>query len=196
MTLTPVCTTLHTPLRPINYLLYRYEVDADLRATERAGTFNGESCVGMSKPPPPWNNGINVTATSHHDKRAQDLDGNATHQIELVRPVERIRFRRTEYIHVQLFHLFLLGSRTLVRVVRYLGRAGLLGLCLILFLCLRLRPFGGHVARAFYRRIIVVWRCFAFSLAVWGSWLALLPAFITLVRLLGSFLAVPICRRC
>ena len=96
----------------------------------------------MSKPPP-WTNGISVTATSHHDTRAQDLVGNATHQIELVRPVERIRFRRAEYVHVQLFHLFLLGFRSVVRVDLYLGRAGLLGLCLILFLRLRLGRFGG-----------------------------------------------------
>ena len=34
---------LHTPLRPNNHLLSRYEVDVVLRAKERAGTFNGES---------------------------------------------------------------------------------------------------------------------------------------------------------
>ena len=101
--------------------------------------------------------------------RAQDLGGNATHQIELVRPVERIRFRRTEDVHVQLFHPFLLGFRIVVRVDLYLCRTGLLGLglCLILFLRLRLGRFGGHVACAFYRiGVIVVWRCLAFSLAV------------------------------
>ena len=99
----------------------------------------------------------------------KNLGGNPTHQIELVRPVERIWFCRTEYIHVQLFHLFPLGFHSVVRVGLYLGRAGLLGLCLILLLRLRLGRLGGHVARAFNRvGVIAVLGCFALSLAVCG----------------------------
>ena len=106
-----------------------------------------------------------VTTTQEH----QNLGGNPTHQIELVRPVERIRFRRTEYVHVQLFHLFSLGFRSVVRVDLCLGRAGLLGLCLILLSRLRPGRLGGHVACAFYRvGVFAVWGCFALSLAVCG----------------------------
>ena len=71
-----------------------------------------------------------------------------TNQIELVRPVERICFRRTENIDVQLSHLFLLGHRGIFRVVVVvvldIGGVGLLGRRLTL-LSLRLCRFFGRL---------------------------------------------------
>lgn len=68
-----------------------------------------------------------------------------TNQIELVRPVERICFRRTENIDVQLSHLFLLGHRGILRVVvvvvLHIGGVGLLDTRLTL-LSPRLCRFG------------------------------------------------------
>ena len=99
-----------------------------------------------------------------------------TNQIELVRPVERISFRRTENIDVQLSHLFLLWRRSILRVVvvvvLHIGGVGLLGRRLtLLSLSLRLCRFGfGRllVVRIFYclTAIIAVCKCLAFPFVV------------------------------
>ena len=102
----------------------------------------------------------------------QDPDNDMqTNQIELVRPIERISFRRTENIDVQLSHLFLLGHRGITRVVvvlHIIGRVGLLGRRLILLLSLRLFRFGGLlVVRIFCcLTVIAVCKCLAFALDV------------------------------
>ncbi len=94
-----------------------------------------------------------------------------TNQIELVRPVERISFRRTENIDVQLSHLFLLGHRGILRVVvvLHIGGVGLLG-CGPTLLSPRPRRFGGGllVARTFYYclSVIVVCKCLAFPFVI------------------------------
>jgi hypothetical protein len=98
-----------------------------------------------------------------------------TNQIELVRPVERISFRRTENIDVQLSHLLLLGHRSILRVVVVvvlrIGGVGLLGRRLTLLslrLRLRLCRFGCLlVVRIFYcLTAIVVYKCLAFPFVV------------------------------
>lgn len=94
-----------------------------------------------------------------------------TNQIELVRPVERISFRRTENIDVQLSHLFLLGHRSILRVVvvvvLHIGGVGRLGRRLTL-LSLRLCLFGRLlVVRIFYcLAAIAVRKCLAFPFVV------------------------------
>jgi hypothetical protein len=68
-----------------------------------------------------------------------------TNQIELVRPVKRICFRRTENVNIQLSHLFPLGHRGILRVVvvviLHIGGVGLLDRRLTL-LSLRLCRLG------------------------------------------------------
>ena len=104
--------------------------------------------------------------------RDPDSSDMRTNQIELVRPVERISFRRTENIDVQLSHLFLLGQRSILRVVvvvvLHIGGVGLLGRRLTL-LSLRLRRFGRLllVVRVFYcLAAIAVCKCLAFPFVV------------------------------
>ena len=96
-----------------------------------------------------------------------------TNQIELVRPVERISFRRTENIDVQFPHLFLLGHRSIFRVVvvvvLHVGGVGLIGRRLTL-LSFRLCRFGRLlvlVLRIFYcLAAIAVCKCLAFPFVV------------------------------
>ena len=95
-----------------------------------------------------------------------------TDQIELVRPVERISFRRTENIDVQLSHLFLPGHRGILRVivVLHMGGVELLGHRLtLLSLSLSLCRFGRLlvVVRIFYCLVaIAVCKCLAFPFVV------------------------------
>ncbi len=118
-----------------------------------------------------------------------------TYHIELIRPVKRISFRRTENIDVQFSHLFLLRYRGILRIVAilYIGRVGLLGRCPTL-LSFRLHRFGGLVVgRIFYSLTAIVWvgwNCFAFPFVIRSQRLgALLPGLAS-IGLLSSLLAL------
>jgi hypothetical protein len=118
-----------------------------------------------------------------------------TYHIELIRPVERIGFRRTENIDVQFSHLFLLGYRGILRIVviLYIGRVGLLGRCPTL-LSLRLHRFGGlvvgRISFCLTAIVCVSWNCLAFPFLIRSQRLgALLPGLAS-IGLLSSLLAL------